>query len=106
MNLYDLKNVLEEVDIPVAYDHFDRKDPQMPPFLCYIETGSNETVADGVTYAVFPEVRVELYAARRDLELEKRVEDALTGAQLAWHRETDYLGGENMQMTTYDFTLR
>lgn len=106
MTLEELGTELKKAGYPVAYDHFDKNDPQTPPFICYLETSARSTFADGITYCAVPNVRVELYCSSRNLEAEAAVESILTGCELAWTRETDYLDEERIQMTIYDFTLR
>ena len=46
----ELLNVIKEMDIPFAYDHFAEGESPDPPFICYLLPGSDNFAADGRVY--------------------------------------------------------
>ena len=98
INLEEMKETLESIGTPVAYYAF--KEPQEPPYICYYSPGTDNFQADGHVYYRVDEVNVELYQIDRDLELEDKVEKALSS--FAWQSTTEYLTDENVYLTTYE----
>ena len=47
------------------------------PFICNLLPGSDNFAADGKVYFKINEVRIELYTDKKDVSVEKQVEDAL-----------------------------
>lgn len=71
------------------------------PFICYLETGSNNFIADGQVYVAVKAIAVELYTEAKDPTNEALVEAALTGAGIVWSKSEDYLDDERCYMITY-----
>jgi hypothetical protein len=44
---------------------------------------------------------IELYTKEKDFALEDRLEGILTAADMAYHKDEDYIGDEELYMTTY-----
>lgn len=53
-----MPELLREMNIPFAYDHFAQSEAVKPPFITYLYPGSNHFVADGKNY--FKKTRVNL----------------------------------------------
>lgn len=77
MTIENLVEMLQEMKIPFAYDHFAEGESPKPPFICYLLPGSNNFAADGKVYFKVNEVRLEVYTDFKDLDLESRVEHVL-----------------------------
>lgn len=73
--VYDLLNTL---NIPVAYDHFDTNKNIQPPFIAYREIGANTFKADGITYYRPYEFEIELVTDKKDVALQQTIEGLLT----------------------------
>ena len=71
----ELVQIIQEMQIPFAYDHFAEGESPDPPFICYLIPGSNNFAADGRVYFKLNEVRIEMYTDFKDIALESRVED-------------------------------
>lgn len=89
------------VDVPCVWHRFKDGTSQPPPFLCYYTEEINSFYADGVVYVQVANLVFELYTAEKDFLTETRVEQTLTGAGLGWHKEEDFVSGEELYMTTY-----
>lgn len=103
MTLAEFNLILQTTELPVAYRFFpegDKKNPPPnPPFICYLETDTNNFSADGVVYVKVVEFAVELYTEKKDLELEEKVEKALSS--FYWNKEEEYLDDEKCYMIVY-----
>lgn len=58
--------MLDEMGIPFAYDHFAEGESPDPPFICYLIPGTDHFSADGKVYQKINEIhtqREKLYSA-------------------------------------------
>lgn len=101
MNAEQLKAMLEESGLPVAFDHFHS--PRNPPFICYQMPDSTAYFADNRIRFLVHRVRVELYTGRKDTRLERKLEQLLSGYGLAFERVQDYIAPERLCRTAYEF---
>lgn len=58
-----LLQILSEMALPFAYDHFAEGESPNPPFICYLLPGSDNFSADGRVYYKLNEVNIELYSS-------------------------------------------
>ena len=72
-----LLQILSEMALPFAYDHFAEGESPNPPFICYLLPGSDNFSADGRVYYKINEVRIELYCNSKDPALEATLEAVL-----------------------------
>lgn len=70
----ELYNLLETLNIPVAYDHFEESEHVVPPFVAYREISPDTFKADNKTYYRNNEFEVELVTEKKDVALEKQLE--------------------------------
>ena len=73
--IYD---ILVTLNIPVAYDHFVSNKEVSIPFIVYREVNTNTFKADGITYYRPYEFEIELITEKKDVVLQKQIEDLLT----------------------------
>ena len=73
--IYEL---LKTLNIPVAYDHFESNKDVSIPFAVYRETQANTFKADDKTYYRPYEFEIELITEKKDIVLQKQLEDLLT----------------------------
>lgn len=72
--LYDL---LETLNLEVAYNHFDSNKNIEPPFIVYRETSPDTFKADNKTYYRPYEFEIELVTIKKDPTLQKKLEKLL-----------------------------
>lgn len=72
-----LLQILSEMALPFAYDHFAEGESPNPPFICYLLPGSDNFSADGRVYYKLNEVNIELYCDSKDPALEATLEAVL-----------------------------
>lgn len=85
----DIYDLLKTLDIPVAYDHFDSNKNVNPPFLAYREISPDTFKADGITYYRPYEFEIELVTEKKDVALEKTIEELLTNNKIPYDVESE-----------------
>ena len=105
MKYDDLVTMLEEANLPLAYDHFAEDESPNPPFLVFLNPASDNFAADNVVYASFPEVNVELYTDKKDPKLEKKLEKIFGVHEVYWEKTEAYIESEHLYEVLYELTL-
>lgn len=105
MTIENLVEMLQELKIPFAYDHFAEGESPEPPFICYLIPGSNNFAADGMVYFKLNEVRIEMYADFKDLDLESRVEGVLDGHEIFYNKSETWIQSEKLYEVMYAFEM-
>lgn len=103
MRIEDLKTILGTVGIPVAYNAFPDEDPQKAPYICYRVLRDNNFVADGQIYVKADVIQIELYTKTKDVELEDKVENALSFC--VWSKEEEYIQEEKIYQIVYEIEV-
>ena len=85
----DIYDLLKTLNIPVAYDHFDSNKNVNPPFVAYREISPETFKADGITYYRPYEFEIELVTEKKDVELEKAIEELLTNNKIPYDVENE-----------------
>ena len=105
MTIENLVEMLQELKIPFAYDHFAEGESPDPPFICYLIPGSNNFAADGRVYFKLNEVRIEMYTDFKDISLESRVEDVLYGHEIFYNKSETWIQSEKLYEVMYSFEM-
>lgn len=103
MTLQELEGILSTTGIPVAYNVF--KEPQNPPYICYIDTQSDNIGADNEVWAVVQDVQIELYTKIKSPSLESKVETALQNAVVFFQSDEEFLDDEKVYVKTYTIQI-
>lgn len=85
----DIYDLLKTLNIPVAYDHFDSNKNVNPPFIAYREISPDTFKADGITYYRPYEFEIELVTEKKDVALEKAIEELLTNNKIPYDVENE-----------------
>lgn len=95
-----LMTVLQQLNIPVAYDHFNTD--TNPPFVVYRRYSQSNFGADNKVYTKINNYYIELYTEYKDVELEERLETLLTNNDIFFNVESeDYISDEKMYEIIY-----
>lgn len=105
MTIENIVEMLQEMNIPFAYDHFAEGESPEPPFICYLIPGSDNFAADGKVYFKMNEVRIELYTDFKDLDLESRVEGVLDGHEIFYNKSETWIQSEKLYEVMYSFEM-
>lgn len=89
----------------VAYEAFPNDVAPDPPYIAWAETGTSNFAADGTVYHEIHSITVELYSKTRDLDSEAAIEGAFVNNGLFWDKSIDFVGDENIYVTTYNISI-
>lgn len=103
MTIENLAEMLREMDIPFAYDHFAEGESPEQPFICYLIPGSDNFAADGRAYYKINEVNIELYTDTKDLSAEQKVEDVLDRYGIFYAKSETWIDSEKLYEVLYQF---
>lgn len=92
----ELVQMLQEIGLPFAYDHFAEGESPKPPFICYLLPGSNNFAADGKVYFHINEVRIELYTDKKDMSVETKVTAVLDRHGIFYNRSEVWIASEKL----------
>ena len=99
----ELMELMNEMGIPYAYDHFAEGESPDPPFLCFLLPGSDNFAADGRVYYKISEVRVELYTDIKDVSAEQAVEAVLDRHGIFYEKSETWIDSEKLYEVLYRF---
>ena len=105
MTIENLVEMLQEVEIPFAYDHFAEGESPEPPFICYLLPGSNNFAADGKVYFKINQVRIELYTDSKDLAVERKVEMVMDESGIFYNKSEVWIQSEKLYEVLYSFEV-
>lgn len=105
MTLNEFYNLIKKSGIPFKYHHFEEKDKAEPPFGVYYSPSTENFMADGAVYIKSNKIIVELYTKKRDLAIEKKIEDIFDNAELYYTEESVYLDDEKLFMKIYNLEV-
>ena len=97
--------VLEELSLPIAYDHFAEGESPDPPFLCFVYPKNIPLGADNTVYYQLHELDIELYTDEKNPPLEQRVERLLTEHEMFFQKSEVWIEEEKMYEVLYEVTL-
>lgn len=97
--------LLKEIGLPYAYNHFGEGNAPEPPFICYLYPQTDNFSADGVVYLKKNQVNLELYTDKKAVTLEQQVESILDGNNIFYNKSEVYIESEKMYEVLYQFTL-
>lgn len=105
MTIENIVEMLQEMNIPFAYDHFAEGESPEPPFICYLIPSSDNFAADGKVYFKMNEVRIEMYTDFKDFDLESRVEGVLDGHEIFYNKSETWIQSEKLYEVMYSFEM-
>lgn len=104
MDLSTLFNILDSIPSfngKVAYRSFPVGNAPDLPFICYLETSSNNAFADNTVYKKIKGIDIELYSENKDTTSESLIEQALEENMIPWEKDEDYIDSEKCLRVTY-----
>lgn len=108
MTIAEVKTMLESIDGfsgKVAYHSFPVGDAPELPFICFIETNTNNFSADGIAYANIHHIQIELYSRYRDMASEKLIQDKLTDNTIFYQMTPIFLEDEKCHETIFEIEV-
>lgn len=102
--MQDLMDLLKEMDLPVAYNHFNTAIE--PPCIIYRRISTENFSADDKVYKKIDEYYVELYTEFKDIEKETALEELFNQGGIFWNVESeDYIDTEKMYQVVYSINI-
>ena len=100
-----LLEIVAEISIPSAYDHFAEGESPDPPFITYLLPGSDNFAADGKVYFRITEVHIELYTDEKNPEVEALVEAVLDEHGIFYDKTEVWIESEKLYEVLYSFEM-
>ena len=100
-----LLEIVAEIPIPSAYDHFAEGESPDPPFITYLLPGSDNFAADGKVYFRITEVHIELYTDEKNPEVEALVEAVLDEHSIFYDKTEVWIESEKLYEVLYSFEM-
>lgn len=100
-----LLQILAELKLPFAYDHFAEGEAPAPPFICYLLPGSHNYSADGRVYYKINEVNIELYCDCKDPKTETTLEAVLDEHGIFYNKTEVWIESEKLYEVLYTFEM-
>ena len=101
----ELVNMIQEMDIPFAYDHFAEGEAVEPPFICFLLPGTDNFSADGIVYFKINEVHIELYTDVKSPVIENKVEAVLDKHGIFYNKTETWIEDEKLYEVLFSFEL-
>lgn len=108
MSIVELVQALTTLKYPLAYLQFKTNDntpPPSPPFIVWIEDDSSNVAADNRVYKKVKNYTIELYTEKKDLKVEKQIEDLLDSHSIYYDTSDFFIEKENLLQRSYYVTL-
>ena len=100
-----LLEIMAEIPIPSAYDHFAEGESPDPPFITYLLPGSDNFAADGKVYYRITEIHIELYTDEKNPEVEALVEAVLDEHRIFYDKTEVWIESEKLYEVLYSFEM-
>lgn len=110
MTLAQLKSALEEVGSDafkdkVAYRAFPVNEAPALPFICIMETETDNFTADSKVYQKRQFVDIELYVRDKDPDTESALEQMFYDNEIIWDKSEEYIESEEVFQITYEVVI-
>ena len=99
----DIISLLKRVGLPFAYTHFAEGEAPGTPYICFMESASDNFSADGRAYAKISEFHIELYTDVKDPTTEQKLEAELDALSIFYNKQETYIESENLYQVLYIF---
>ena len=100
-----IAELIKNMGLPFAYDHFAEGESPAPPFICYLTPGSDNFAADGRAYYKINIVNIELYTDTKDPSVEQKVESVLDARGIFYDKTEVWIESEKLYEVLYQFEL-
>ena len=101
----ELVQMISEMGIPFAYDHFAEGESPDPPFLCYLIPGSDNFAAEGKVYHKVGQVNIELYTDSKDPAVEEKVIAVLDSYGIFYDQTETWIDSEKLYEVLFSFEI-
>lgn len=104
MTLENIKTILLELNVPVAYNHFNKRTD--PPYVVYYVQDSENVFADNTVILENVTVFIELYTKKKDAKLERQLKNILNNNELPYELVGEsFIEEDNIYQIIYQVNL-
>lgn len=102
--MQELKEILEQLNIPLAYDHFNTE--TNPPCVTFRRDSTRNFGADNKVYKKINNYVVQLYTEYKNPTIEEQLEELFDDNDVFYNVVSeDYIDDEKMYEIIYEVTL-
>ena len=105
MTYEGIVQMLESLNLPVAYNHFAEGESPNPPFILYLNPNNIPFYADDKVYSQAQALDIEVYTDQKDPDLEERVEALLTENDLCFAKNETWINSEKLYEVVYSIDV-
>ncbi len=103
MTLDELQALLSESGLPFTYHHWET--PPRPPYGVFLDSGSDNFMADDRVYLPVSQIQIEVYARARDQAAEAAVDRVLDEASIPYEKGGVWIPSERLYQTVYEIEV-
>lgn len=96
MTYEEIKQMLLELGLPVAYWNFDDEDVPTAPYIIFTMPESDNVAADGKVYQKVNKLYIELYVNSKSPRIEAQLEELMDAHGLFYNRQEYYIEKDKM----------
>ncbi len=105
MSFDDVMDLIRQMNLPFAYDHFNEGSAPALPFVIFRFPNSNNFSADGKVYQKIDVLNIELYSNKKDPLLETRIERILDAYELFYEKSETFIESEKMYQVLFEMEV-
>lgn len=105
MNEESIAQMIDEMNMPNAYDHFAEGEAVDPPFIVFLLPASDNFSADNGVYVKVQQLRIELYTDVKDPEAEKTVQTVLDAHEIFYQKSEVWIPEEHLYEVIYEMEV-
>lgn len=96
---------LQNIGLPVTYDHWEEGNAPELPYIVYRYPESRNFKAEGKVYFKKNIVEIELYTEEKNICLEESAEDLLDTMEITYDKTEEYIETERMYKILYEMEV-
>lgn len=96
MTYDEIKQMLLELGLPVAYWNFDDEEVPAAPYIIFSMPESDNLAADGKVYQKVNKLYIELYVNSKSPRIEAQLEELMDAHGLFYNRQEYYIEKDKM----------
>lgn len=98
-------DMVDEMQLPSAYDHFVEGESPDPPFIVFQYPKAHNFAADGKVYFKVNRLNIELYTDLKNVELEEQVEAVLDSHGIFYAKSEVWIESEHLYEVLYEMEV-
>lgn len=99
MSNKEIYNLLKNMNLEVAYDHFNNKIE--PPFIIYVDDDPDTFKADDKVYKKINNYSVYLVTSKKDVLLEEQLEELFDNNHIPYDKTQSFIDDERIYQIEY-----